>query len=103
MQQYEVYFSRKAEQQIEALENYIADATSAEVAARYVDALIEYCDGFSCFPHRGNVRNDVKDGLRITHFRKRAVIAFYIEGTKVTILGIFYGGQNYEKLLRKKD
>jgi len=62
MQTYEVFFSRKAEQHIEALEHYIADAASPDVAAKYVDALIEYCDGLSSFPHRGNLRNDIKDG-----------------------------------------
>jgi len=103
MPPYEVFFSRKAEQQIQALEHYIADAASPEVAARYIDALIEYCDGLSIFPHRGNLMDDVKPGLRITHFRKRVVIAFHIEQFRVNILGIFYGGQDYESVLMEVD
>jgi len=103
MQKYEVLFSRKAEKQIEYLENYIADAASPDVASRYIDSLIEYCDGLAFFPHRGITRNGVKDGLRITNFKKRVVIAFHVDQACVNILGIFYAGQDYESSLRNAD
>lgn len=45
-------------------------------------------------------RDDVRAGLRITHFKKRTIIAYDVEGTQVSILGIFYGGQDYETLLQ---
>jgi len=42
--------------------------------------------------------------VRITNFRKRAVIAFTIEETahRVVILGVFYGGQNYAPHLQEE-
>jgi len=103
MRKYEVFFSRQAELQIEALENYIAAAASPLVASNYIDSLIEYCDSLSFFPHRGNIRDDIRDGLRITNFRERVAIAFHIENTQVNVLGIFYGGQDYENFLKEDN
>jgi toxin ParE1/3/4 len=45
---------------------------------------------------RGTLREDVRPGLRTIGFRRRATIAFAVEGDTVTILGIFHGGQDYE-------
>ena len=41
----------------------------------------------------------MRPGLRITHYRKRTVIAFAVEDDFVTILGVFYGGRDYESRL----
>jgi len=35
-------------------------------------------------------------GLRITSYRKRVAIAFNADANQVAILGVFYGGQDYE-------
>ena len=37
--------------------------------------------------------------LRITNYRKRAVIAFAVDGKQVFIIGIYYGGQDFETAL----
>jgi toxin ParE1/3/4 len=47
-------------------------------------------------PLRGILRDDIRPGLRITSHRKRVVIAFEVDGDQVAILGVFYGGQDYE-------
>ncbi|MFH1814403.1 MAG: hypothetical protein ABIF28_09595 [Pseudomonadota bacterium] len=52
------------------------------------------------FPHRGIRRDDVRAGLRITDYRKRAVIAFAVDVDQVSILGIYYGGRDYQAMLR---
>jgi toxin ParE1/3/4 len=49
---------------------------------------------------RGTVRDDVRPGLRITHYKKRTVIAFDVDSENVSIIGIFYGGQDYETILQ---
>lgn len=79
-----------------ALYQYIAVAVSPAIALRYTDAIVSYCESLSIFPHRGTVRDDVRMGLRVTHYRKRAVIAFAVETEWVYIVGVFYGGQDYE-------
>jgi plasmid stabilization system protein ParE len=40
-----------------------------------------------------------RPGLRITNYRKRAVIAFSVDAEQVSIIGVFYGGQDYEAIL----
>jgi len=103
MSRYDVFFSQPAQQQIEALEHYIAGAASPAVASSYIDALVEHCNSLSHFPNRGTIREDIRPGLRITHFRKRIAIAFNVKGSRVNILGIFYGGQDYERLLEEEN
>jgi len=99
MQTYEVIFSTRAKDQIDALEDYLAHAASPAISARYVDGLIDYCDSLSHFPYRGMQRPDIRPGLRLTHYKNRTVIAFRIGIDAVHILGVFHGGQDYETIL----
>jgi plasmid stabilization system protein ParE len=43
----------------------------------------------------------VRPNLRITNYRRRAVIAFEVDeaGRRIAILGVFYGGRDYESAL----
>jgi plasmid stabilization system protein ParE len=45
------------------------------------------------------MRDDIRPGLRITHYKKRTIIAFAVLDDTVAVLGIYYGGQNYEEKL----
>jgi toxin ParE1/3/4 len=42
----------------------------------------------------------VRPDLRITNYKKRTVIAFAVDAERVSIIGVFYGGQGYETLLQ---
>ncbi len=95
-----VVFSPEAEEHIAALYRYIATAASPGIAARYTDAIVTYCESLRTFPHRGTKRDDIRPGLRITHYKKRAVIAFDVDAERVSIIGIFHGGQDYETILQ---
>lgn len=97
---YRVVFSPEAQEQLVALYGYIAAAASPDIAARYTDGIVSYCESLCTFPHRGNVRDDVRPGLRITNYKKRAVIAFDVGAEMVSIVGVFYGGQDYETILQ---
>lgn len=68
-----------------------------------VGALVNHCERLAIFPYRGIVRDDILPGLRITHFRKRTVIAFVVLENRVEILGIFHGGRNYAAILRPEE
>lgn len=98
-----VAFSPEAEAQLVALFRHIADAASPDIAARYTEAIVSYCESLREFPHRGTKRDDVRPGLRITHYRKRTVIAFAVDDEHVSILGVFYGGQDYESVLSEAE
>lgn len=97
---YSVVFSPEATEQLVALHGYIAAAASSDIATRYTEAILSYCESLRTFPHRGTVRDDVRPGLRVTNYKKRTVIAFDVDGQKISIIGIFYGGQDYETILR---
>ena len=100
---YRVVFSPEAEEQLAELYAYIAIAASPNIAARYTEAIVSYCESLRTFPHRGAIRDDIRPGLRITHYKKRTVIAFSVDAGQVSILGVFYGGQDYETLLCDED
>lgn len=100
MTRYTVVFTPEAEAQLALLYRYIADAASPDIAARYTDSIVTYCEDLRSFPHRGTKQDDIRPGLRVTNFRKRAAIIFTVESEQVSIIGVFYGGQDYEAALR---
>ena len=98
---YAVVFAPRAEDQLAELYGYIAIRASPTTATRYTDAIVSLCEGLSEFPHRGTPRDDIRPGLRITNYKGRTVIAFAADdiGLCVSILGVFYGGQDYESTM----
>lgn len=63
--------------------------------------MIETCEGLALFPLRGVSRDDIRMGLRVTHHKGRAVIAYAVdpESRRVSILGVLYGGQDLQTAL----
>jgi len=97
---YHVVFSPEAEEQLTALYDYIATEASPNIAARYTEAVVSYCESLKTFPLRGTMRDDVRPGLRVTNYKKRVVIAFDVDSGQVSIIGVFYGGQDYEAFIQ---
>jgi len=97
---YRVVFSPEAMEHLAALYSHIATGASSDIAARYTEAIVSYCEGLRTIPHRGTMRDDVRPGLRITNYKKRTVIAFDVEAEQVFIIGVFYCGQDYETTLQ---
>lgn len=99
---YTVQVAPEALEQLDAIEDYIAHAGSPLTAMRYVDAIVAYCESLATFPQRGIRREDLMPGLHVTNYRRSAVIAYMVDtGTEtVSILGVFYGGQDYEAALQ---
>ena len=95
-----VILSPRADDQLASIYLYIAAQASAEIAQRYADAIVEKCNSLSTFPRRGTPRDDLRPGVRTLAFRRRVTIAYLVEPAAVTILGLFYAGQDFEALLR---
>lgn len=95
-------FAPEAEQQLVSLYRYIAAAASPSIASRYIDSILKTCESLQNFPLRGVARDDVRPGLRITHHNKRTTIAFAVDDEVVSVLGVFYGGRNYEAILARQ-
>ena len=96
----DVLFSPEAEAQIVALYEYLAARASPSIAEAYTNAIVDRCDQLGEAPLAGIARDDIRRGLRTTFFRKRVVIAYAVAAKAVTVLAIFYGGQDWESLLR---
>ena len=99
---YRVQFAPEALDQLDAIEDYIAHAGSPLAAMRYVDTIVAYCESLATFPLRGNCRDDLMPGLRITNYRGGAIVAFLVDADAriVSIVGVFHGGLDYDALMR---
>jgi toxin ParE1/3/4 len=95
---YTVIFSPEAEEQLASLYRYLAAEASPKIAEKYTDAIVTYCEGLTTFPYRGNCRDEIRPGLRITNYKRRTAIAFEVGEEFVSIIGIFHGGQDYETI-----
>ena len=102
MIKYVVEFTPEAEEQLMALLLDVAHAaSSATISQKYVGAIVDHCDALCVFPKRGAMRDDIRPGLRLTNYRGRTVIAFTVDDVNATVsvIGVFYGGQDYETAL----
>lgn len=96
---FSVVFTPEADEQILELYRYVAAVGSPEVAARYTEAIVAFCEDLAMFPHRGKARDDIRPGLRTVGFRRRVVVAFAVLDREVMIVGVFYGGRDYVAVL----
>jgi toxin ParE1/3/4 len=90
-----VRFAPEALIHLDELEAYIREAASPEIAARYVDTLVGFCESLGMFPQRGTRRDHIRPGLRTLGYQN-ATIAFVFSDDVVSILGVFYKGRDYE-------
>lgn len=96
-----VVYSPRASGQLTDLYEWIAEQSGfPDRAEGYVTAIFDYCDSLATFPLVGVARDDLRPGLRTIGFRRRVVIAFAVTDEAVEIHGVFYGGRDYETLLR---
>ncbi len=98
---YRIVFAPEAQAQLVSIYSYVAGEAGSDVALAFTTAIIDYCESFTTFPNRGTRRNDLRPGLRTIGFRKRVTIAFDVEDEIISVIGIFYGGQDVEDALRR--
>ena len=60
---YRVIFSPEADAQLVGIYRYIAGQASPMIAERFTTAIVDYCEAFDTFPHRGAKRDDLRPGL----------------------------------------
>ncbi len=89
-----VAFAPEAKAQLVSLYEFIAARGNPAAALSFTEAIVTYCDGFAVFPRRGTRRDDLRPGLRTIAFRRRVTIAFHVGPRTVTVLGVFYAGQD---------
>ncbi|WP_375457606.1 type II toxin-antitoxin system RelE/ParE family toxin [uncultured Enterovirga sp.] len=96
----DVRFDPAAEAEIVRLHDYILDRTGSHLVAEgYTDRIVDRCMRLADIPEQGTSHAHLRPGLRSIGFDRRVTIAFVVEDTSVTILGIFYGGRDTGGLL----
>jgi len=77
--------------------------TRLEIAGDYIGRIEEACLCLETSPKRGTAKDDIRTGLRVMGFERRVTIVFQVGKAEVTIVRIFYGGQDYERSLRTRS
>lgn len=99
-----INYTPQAQQQLHALDAWITEKASPDVAERFVSAILDYIDGILVFPRAGRARDDVRPGMRTTTLKQRTLMAYEVDessgGLVVNVLGVFHGGQDWEASLR---
>jgi toxin ParE1/3/4 len=95
-----LHFTPEAERQLNELDDWIAKNATADVARRFVSAILEHIEGILVFPLAGRARDDVRPGMRTTTYKKRTLVAYELDESSgelvVNVVGVFHGGQNWE-------
>jgi plasmid stabilization system protein ParE len=101
---YTVGYAPEASNQLTALLWYVATNAGVKVAESFIAGIKRYCDSLGLYPERGIRRDDIRPELRITNHKGNTIVAFAIDhpARRVEILGIYYGGQDYESDLQAK-
>ncbi|MFZ4604055.1 MAG: type II toxin-antitoxin system RelE/ParE family toxin [Caulobacterales bacterium] len=94
-----VLLAPEAEADLAVIYDYVAQAASPQVAGAYLERVEAFVRGFETAAERGTTRDDVRPGLRIVGFERRITVAFVVEDQRVTILRLFYGGQDWASAL----
>jgi toxin ParE1/3/4 len=101
MKKYRITFRPHAEADLFGLYRHIAEEAGHEAAGNYIDRIEAACMALQIFPERGTKRDDIGQGLRTMGFERRATIVFQVKKSEVVIIRVFYGGQDYERALRR--
>ena len=99
MRRREIVFAPEAQEDLFDLFDWISAAAGERAATTYIERLEAYCLSFDLASERGRRRDDIRDGLRLIGFERRVTIAFHVDDDRVTILRLFYRGQNWEDMI----
>jgi toxin ParE1/3/4 len=95
-----VILSPESLEDLDALYFQIAGKAGKAVATSYLERLDAYLVGFELASERGSLLSNIRKGLRVVGFEGRVSIAFTVKTDSVIILRVFWGGQNWQKLLQ---
>lgn len=66
-----------------------------DVAIAYIERIEAFCRDLDLASERGSLRDDIRPGLRVLGFERRLTIAIMVDAGRVSVLRLFYGGQNW--------
>lgn len=99
MKRYRVVLSPRAFRHLADIELSIEEQAGVAVARKYRQAIVDHCFGLERFANRGRSRDDLRAGMRTILFRRRATIAYVVEGDEVQVTAIASRGRDIETAL----
>jgi toxin ParE1/3/4 len=81
---------------------YVLDKSSnAAVASSFTNnRIVDRAERIGDAPNGGAPRPDLGQGVRLVPFERSTVIIYRVASATVEIVNVFYGGRDYEALLR---
>lgn len=102
---YEVLLTHGAEQDLEAIQDYIAEFDSPAKARLVVDRLIDVVESLARFPERGNYPKELA-ALGIKAYRQTAFkpyrVIYRVSGRQVVVYLIVDGRRDMQALLARR-
>ena len=102
-----INYTSEADKQLNELDDWITKAASAEIARRFVSAILDHIDGILVFPLAGRARDDVRPGMRTSTFKKKTLVAYEVDESSdelvLNILGVFHGGRDWKAALGEDE
>lgn len=90
-------------QDLTDIASYINSESGEPAAASDFIARIQTrCNKIGLAPNGGTNRPDLGQGIQLVPFEKSAVILYRIIDNSVHIVNVFYGGRNYDAIMRGK-
>lgn len=103
MKRRRVAFDSDADADLERIAFWIADQGAPATAIRFVRCIRRRVLGYAYFSERGRlIGPDIPD-VRVIVVTPNVVAAFKVYDDRITILRIFYGGQDWERTFRGDD
>jgi len=96
----QVGYAPEADKDFDWIYDVVALGGGATIALEYVQRLRAFCQRLEHAAERGNRRDDIRTGLRVAGFEKRITVAFSVDENHVLVLQLFYGGKDWEAVLR---
>ena len=104
IQRLPVVLNESALLDLQNIASYIFNQGGSErTALNFTDRIKARCHRIGDVPRGGRMRDDLIPGLRIVPFEHSAVIAYVVEQDMIRIINVFYGGRDFETLLRGEE
>ncbi len=104
MRRLRVVLREEAIRDLEDIYDFIVDRGGGPtIALNYIRRIRRRCVRIGDAPRSGVSCDDLRQGLRLMAFERRAVIAYLIDADTVRITNVFYGGRDIEAIYRGRD
>ena len=98
-----VVLSRTALTDLGKIGRWIAEAGAPLTAKRYVHRIKARLVGLEYSASAGRLFEGDGTELRVIGFERRIMIAYRVEKTRIIVTRVFYGGQDWDRILRSGE